>query len=84
MHDPMTISAELLKYLKQPAGTTLTKSESMKAVSLIIKNTNLQNKDNRRMFTPDKALGKVLNMTPIKSITFVELNKYLAHHFTPN
>ena len=84
MHDPMTISAELLKYLKQPAGTTLTKSESMKAVSLIIKNTNLQNKENRRMFTPDKALGKVLNMTPIKSITFVELNKYLAHHFTPN
>tara|TARA_B110001469_G_C9521655_1_gene259624 strand:- start:332 stop:787 length:456 start_codon:yes stop_codon:yes gene_type:complete len=84
MHDPMTISAELLKYLKQPAGTTLTKSESMKAVSLIIKNTNLQNAENRRMFTPDKALGKVLNMTPIKSITFVELNKYLAHHFTPN
>ena len=84
MHDPMTISAELLKYLKQPAGTTLTKSESMKAVSLIIKNTNLQNEENRRMFTPDKALGKVLNMTPIKSITFVELNKYLAHHFTPN
>lgn len=84
MHDPMTISAELLKYLKQPAGTTLTKSESMKSVSLIIKNTNLQNKDNRRMFTPDKALGKVLNMNPIKSITFVELNKYLAHHFTPN
>ena len=28
-------------------------------------------------------LGKVLNMSPIKTITFVELNKYLAHHFTP-
>ena len=83
MHDPMTISPELLKYLKKPAGTKLTKSEAMKEVSSIIKNTNLQNKDNKRQFTPNKSLGKVLNMSPIKSITFVELNKYLAHHFSP-
>ena len=61
----------------------MTKSEAMKAVSNIIKTSNLQNKDNKRQFTPNKALGKVLNMTPIKSITFVELNKYLAHHFSP-
>ena len=27
MHDPMNISSDLLKYLKQPAGTKLTKSE---------------------------------------------------------
>ena len=84
MHDPMTISAELLKYLKQPTGTTLTKSEAMKAVSLTVKEGGLQNADNKRQFTPNNALAKVLNMSPVKSITFVELNKYLSHHFTPN
>ena len=83
MHDPMTISSELLKYLKKQPGTKMTKSEAMKEVSTIIKNSNLQNADNKRQFTPNKSLGKVLNMSPIKSITFVELNKYLSHHFSP-
>ena len=83
MHDPMTVSPELLKYLKQPANTKLTKSETMKLVSGMIKQNNLQNEDNKRKVTPNKALGKILNMTPIKSITFVELNKYLSHHFSP-
>ena len=83
MHDPMTVSSELLKYLKQPAGTKMTKSETMKAVSSIIKTSGLQNEENKRQFTPDKKLAKILNMSPIKSITFVELNKYLAHHFSP-
>lgn len=83
MHDPMSVSTELCKYLKQPVGSKMTKSETMKAVSNIIKTTGLQNADNKRQFTPDKKLGKILNMNPIKSITFVELNKHLSHHFSP-
>ena len=83
MHDPMNVSSELLKYLKKPAGTKLTKSETMKLVSSVIKTNGLQNEDNKRKFTPNKSLAKVLNMSPITSITFVELNKYLAHHFSP-
>tara|TARA_B100001248_G_C27080802_1_gene318253 strand:- start:76 stop:528 length:453 start_codon:yes stop_codon:yes gene_type:complete len=83
MHDPMNISSELLKYLGKPAGTQMTKSESMKLVSDSVREGGLQNAENKRQFTPNKKLAKVLNMTPIKTITFVELNKYLAHHFTP-
>ena len=82
MHDPMNISAELLKYLGKPAGTQMTKSESMKLVSTSVREGGLQNAENKRQFTPNKKLAKVLNMSPIKTITFVELNKYLAHHFT--
>lgn len=82
MHDPMNISAELLKYLGKPAGTQMTKSESMKLVSNTVRESGLQNAENKRQFTPNKKLAKVLNMSPIKTITFVELNKYLAHHFT--
>ena len=83
MHDPMVISAELLKYLGLAAGTQLTKAESMKMVSARVKSDNLQNAKNKRQFKPNAALGKILNMKPLKTITFVELNKYLAHHFTP-
>ena len=82
MHDPMNVSADLLKYLGKPAGTQMTKSESMKLVSTSVREGGLQNAENKRQFTPNKKLAKVLNMSPIKTITFVELNKYLAHHFT--
>ena len=83
MHDPMNISAELLKYLGKTAGTQMTKSESMKLISDTVRGDNLQNPANKRQFTPHKKLAKVLGMAPIKTITFVELNKYLSHHFTP-
>ena len=83
MHDPMNVSAELLKYLGKSAGTQMTKSEAMKLVSNSVREAGLQNSENKRQFTPNKKLGKVLNMSPIQTITFVELNKYLAHHFTP-
>tara|TARA_B110001469_G_C9617907_1_gene307801 strand:+ start:512 stop:991 length:480 start_codon:yes stop_codon:yes gene_type:complete len=83
MHDPMNISSELLKYLGKDAGTKLSKSEAMKLVSTSVREGGLQNVENMRQFTPNKKLGKVLNMTPIKTITFVELNKYLSHHFSP-
>ena len=83
MHDPMNISPELLKYLGRKAGNQMTKSEAMKSVSGRVKTDGLQNPENKRQFTPNKQLAKVLNMTPIKTITFVELNKYLSHHFTP-
>ena len=82
MHDPMDISPELLKYLGKSAGLKMTKSEAMKSVSERVKTDGLQNKDNKRQFTPNKALCKILNMKTPKTITFVELNKHLSHHFT--
>lgn len=83
MHDPMNISPELLKYLGLASGTQMTKSEAMKQVSGRVKTEKLQDSKNKRQFKPNKALGKILNMSPIKTITFVELNKHLSHHFTP-
>ena len=83
MHDKMNISSELLKHLGKDPGTQMTKSEAMKSVSEYVRNNGLQNPENRRQFTPNKKLSKVLNMEPTKTITFVELNKYLSHHFTP-
>lgn len=82
MHDPMSISSELLKYLGKQAGTKLTKSEGMKLVSEKVKSNGMQNQDNKRQFTPNKSLMKILNMPKSRTITFVELNKHLSHHFS--
>ena len=84
MHDPVNVSKELRSYLGLGSDSgNHTMASCMKLVSTRIKTDNLQLKDNLRQFKPDKKLGKVLNMTPIKVITFVELNKYLRHHYTP-
>tara|TARA_Y100000389_G_scaffold197189_1_gene231286 strand:- start:266 stop:718 length:453 start_codon:yes stop_codon:yes gene_type:complete len=82
MHDPMNISSELLKYLGKASGSKMTKSEAMKSVSERVKTDGLQNQENKRQFTPNKSLAKILNMKTAKTITFVELNKHLSHHFT--
>ena len=41
---------------------------------------SIYNKENK---VPDITISKILKMSPVKTITFVELNKYLAHHFSP-
>jgi len=84
MHDPVKVSKELMTYLSLKEGEeNYTMASCMKLVSTRIKNDGLQMKENLRQFKPDKKLGKVLNMSPIKVITFVELNKHLRHHYTP-
>ena len=83
MHDPVCVSKELRCYLGIGEDENHTMASCMKLVSQKIKDDSLQVKDNLRTFKPDKKLGKVLNMSPIKVITFVELNKYLRHHYTP-
>ena len=50
----------------------------MKMVSSKVKNDGMQNKDNKRQFTPNKQLMKILNMSKARTITFVELNKHLS------
>ena len=42
MHDPMNVSAELLKYLGKSAGTQMTKSEAMKLVSNSVREAGLR------------------------------------------
>ena len=84
MHDPVNVSKELRNCLDLGTDTeNHTMASCMKLVSTRIKNDNLQLKENLRQFKPDKKLAKVLNMSPIKVITFVELNKFLRHHYTP-
>jgi len=79
---PLNLSQDLEKFLGVTKGTQLTKAEVMKGVSEYIKNNDLQIKENRRKFKPNKHLHKIFGMDVKDSLTFVEINKHVSSHLT--
>tara|TARA_B100001093_G_C26712810_1_gene964203 strand:- start:140 stop:583 length:444 start_codon:yes stop_codon:yes gene_type:complete len=82
--EPMGISAELAKFLSQKKETNMTKADVMKSISSYIKTENLQLKDDKRKFLPNKQLIKLFGIKPadVKNMTFVEINKHVSQHLT--
>ena len=62
----------------------MTKADVMKNLSSYIKATDLQLKENKRKFRPNKELCKLFKIKPaeVKDMTFVEINKYIIQHIT--
>jgi|TARA_B110001469_G_C9628573_1_gene314078 chromatin remodeling complex protein RSC6 len=79
---PLNLSNDLEKFLGVKKGTQLTKAEVMRGVSEYIKTNDLQIKDDRRKFKPNKQLNKIFGMNIADSFTFVEINKHVSGHLT--
>ena len=79
---PMKVSGDICKFLKIENGSVHTRADVMKKISEYIKTKNLQLPDDKRKFTPDKALCKVFRLTAssAKPMTFVEINKYISEY----
>ena len=79
---PLKLSKELEKFLSIEHGTLMTKAAVMKSISTYIKEKNLQIKENKRQFIPNKELSKIFSIKKPQSMTFVEINKHVSHHLT--
>ena len=78
----MNLSSQLEKFLVIGHGTQLTKAEVMKSISSYIKEKDLQIKEDRRKFLPNKELSKIFGIKKPSNMTFVEINKHVSHHMT--
>ena len=78
----MNFSVDLEKFLSINHGTKLTNAEVMKSVAGYIKTNNLQLKDDKRKFAPNKQMSKIFSMKPSDKLTFVEINKHVSGHLT--
>ena len=78
---PMKVTKDLTKFLSLKAGTLLSKKDAMQQISTYVKTTNLQLKNNRRMFKPNAKLRRLFKMEKSVPMTFVEINKYISPHF---
>ena len=78
---PTLISSELAKFLGQPEGTMLPRTDVTKSINAYIKEHKLQNPKNGREIFPDETLTKLLKIPKGDELTFFNLQKYMSPHF---
>ncbi len=83
IHLPMSVSPALRKFLKLDSDELISKKDVMGRISTYVKEKNLQLPENKRKFKPNTALRKLFGLSVKKAVpmTFVEINKYISHHF---
>ena len=83
IHLPMNVSSTLRKFLKLDSDELISKKDVMGRISTYVKEKNLQLVENKRTFKPNTALRRLFGIPAKKVVpmTFVEINKYISHHF---
>ena len=81
IHLPMNVSAALRKFLSLGSDELISKKDVMGRISAYVKTKNLQLAENKRQFKPNTALRRLFGLKKSKPMTFVEINKYISHHF---
>jgi chromatin remodeling complex protein RSC6 len=75
---PVAVSDELLAFLGQPKGNTISRSNVTKAISTYCKEHKLMNKQS---INADAPLRKLLSLKEGDQLTILNLQKYLGRHY---
>ncbi len=78
---PSLLSDELCKFMGQPKGTLLARTEVTKFITGYIKDHNLQDPAFKRRILPDTKLKKLLSVPKNTELTYFNLQTYMKHHF---
>ncbi len=76
---PVKISKEMQKFTGIKDEQLVSRVDVTKAICNYVKEHNLQNTDDRRQFTPDEKLSKLLGTT--QALTYYNLQKHIQQHF---
>lgn len=76
---PVKISREMQKFTGLRDDQLVSRVDVTKAICQYVKNNNLQNQSDRRQFTPDEKLGKLLGTS--EPLTYYNLQKHIQPHF---
>ena len=78
---PTKMSQELCKFLNEPDGTEMARTDVTKFITNYVKEHDLQNPDNRREIKCDNKLKALLNVDDTVPVTYFNLQKYMKVHF---
>jgi upstream activation factor subunit UAF30 len=81
---PTKISKDLCKFMNQPDGTEMARTEVTKYIIQYIKDHNLPDKENKKVIKPDKRLKSLLKLQKNDEVTYFNLQKYMNKHFISN
>jgi len=76
---PVKISRDMQKFTGLKDDQLVSRVDVTKAICQYVKTNNLQNQADRRQFTPDDKLGKLLGTH--EPLTYYNLQKHIQHHF---
>jgi chromatin remodeling complex protein RSC6 len=76
---PVKISRDMQKFTGLKEDQLVSRVDVTKAICQYVKVNNLQNQADRRQFTPDDKLGKLLGT--VEPLTYYNLQKHIQHHF---
>lgn len=76
---PVKISRDMQKFTGLRDDQLVSRVDVTKAICQYVKTNNLQNQADRRQFTPDEKLGKLLGTH--EPLTYYNLQKHIQHHF---
>lgn len=81
---PTKISKDLCKFMNQPDGTEMARTEVTKYIIQYIKDNNLPDSTNKKVIKPDKRLKSLLKLQKNDEVTYFNLQKYMNKHFITN
>ena len=81
---PTKISRDLCKFMNQPDGTEMARTEVTKYIIQYIKDHNLPDSSNKKVIKPDKRLKSLLKLQKNDEVTYFNLQKYMNKHFISN
>lgn len=76
---PVKISSEMQKFVGLKDDQLISRVDVTKAICNYVSSHNLQNEGDRRRFTPDETLSKLLNTKA--PLAYYELQKHIQPHF---
>ena len=76
---PVKISRDMQKFTGLGDDQLVSRVDVTKSICQYVKTQNLQNQADRRQFTPDDKLGKLLGTR--EPLTYYNLQKHIQHHF---
>ena len=76
---PVKISRDMQKFTGLRDDQLVSRVDVTKAICQYVKTNNLQNQADRRQFTPDEKLAKLLGTQ--EPLTYYNLQKHIQHHF---
>jgi len=78
---PTLVSDELAKFLGADLGSEMARTSVTKQITAYVKSNNLQDPVNGRTILPDASLAKLLKISKNDTLTYFNLQRYMAPHF---
>jgi chromatin remodeling complex protein RSC6 len=78
---PTKISDELCKFMSEPEGAEVARTEVTRYIIKYIKDNELQNPENRRIIMPNDELKELLGSTETDEVNYFNIQKFMNRHF---